>query len=71
MRVFTCIDHDCVYPVGVASVVVAEDEQQAVELLNAALVERGLSPSTPDNPDTFVEVDLTKPMAIVLRDGDY
>lgn len=70
MKLFTCVDHDCVYPVGVASIVIAENEAQARELLDAALVERRLSPSSVE-PYTLVEVALTAPQAVVLRDGDY
>lgn len=70
MRVFTCVDHDCHYPVGVASVVVAENEQQARELLDAQLIEHKLKPYAKD-PYTLQELSLDTPKAIVLRDGDY
>ena len=70
MRVFTCVDHDCHYPVGVASVIVAENEQQARELLDAQLIEHGLNPYD-EPPYTLQELALDTPQAIVLRDGDY
>lgn len=77
MNVYTCKDHIGIW-VGVASVIVAETELQASELLRAELIKRG--PSTEreilrreargDLP-TFQLVDTTKAQAIVLQDGDY
>jgi hypothetical protein len=70
MKLFTCIDHDHVYPVGVASIVVAESEAQARVLLDAALVDRRLEPHA-NKPYTLVETTLDTPAAYILRDGDY
>ena len=42
LRVWTCIDHDLVYPTGGASVVVAETEDEAAGLLVEALAAKGL-----------------------------
>ncbi len=67
MRVFTCTDHAGVWPVGVASIVVAPDEQAAREILAAELARHMLKPE----PFTLTEVDLGTPSAIILRDGNY
>lgn len=62
MRAWTSDDFPGVWPVGTAAVIVAPDEAAARELLRKAVV----------NDDfTLVEVDLSKPQAIVLRDGSY
>lgn len=67
MRLFTCIDHACVYPVGAASVVVAANEGEAYNLLRHALAEHGLK----DKPFTLQEISMDHPSAVILRDGDY
>lgn len=67
MNVYTCTDHDCVCPTGVASIVVAESEEQARALLQAELDSRHLG----DVPFTLQLVDITVPSATVLQDGDY
>lgn len=77
MRLFTCTDHDCHWPVGVASIVIAPDEQTAVHLLADALKERGLkSWKTNDQGQhlanfTLREIPLDKSLALVLQDGNY
>lgn len=68
LKVFTCKDHDAHY-VGGASVVVAHDEAEALALLSAELREHGLVPER--HAMTLVPVDLRKPAAIVLHNGDY
>ena len=67
MRAWTCIDHDTIYPVGGASVVVATDEASAKSLLRGALKDRSLKP----DGFTLKELRIDKPGATVLRDGDY
>ncbi|MBM6595574.1 hypothetical protein [Microvirga pudoricolor] len=67
MRAFTCTDHDGYWSVGVASVVIAADEDEARLLLTAELSKSGLH----KEPFTLQEIDLTTPQAIVLRDGNY
>jgi len=67
MNVYTCVDHDNHY-VGVASVVVAETEEQARDLLKAELRGHGLNP---DVPFTLRKINITDPRAFVLQDGDY
>lgn len=70
MKIYVCTDHDGHWPVGVASVIVAEDEAQAQALLDAALIEHGLRTSE-KYPYTFQELDVSAPHAQVLLDGDY
>ena len=65
-RVFASTDHPGQYPVPVASVVVADDEDQARALLSEALAARGLS-----GPFTLAEIDTLRTGAHVLSDGDY
>ena len=68
MKLFTCIDHDCHYPVGVASVVIARDEKHARQLMTHALIENGLNPM---EGYTLIEIDMESPQAIILQNGDY
>ncbi len=69
LKLFTCTDHDS-HCIGVASIVLAESEQQARELLDAALIEQGLKPYELE-AYTLTEVDQTTAQAMVLRNGDY
>ncbi len=68
MNIYVCTDHDGHYPVGVASVVVAASEREAVELLRAEIVSHGLDGN---KPFTLQRIQAEKPQALVLRDGDY
>lgn len=68
MKVYVCTDHEGFWPVGVASIVVANDGVEATELLYTALRARGL---TQDIPFTLCEVDTSTPKAEIFRDGDY
>ena len=61
-------DHDGVWPVGAASVVVAHSEEEARLLLDTALTERGLKTSDQE-PYTLREVEPNT--AVILLDGDY
>ena len=68
LRLWTCTDHEIFYPVGGASVVVAETEAEARELLFQALDDKGLRGKLP-----FVlhEIKLDKSFAYILQDGNY
>ena len=68
MKVFVCTDHDGHWPVGVASVIVAPNEEAARALLRVALKERWLNG---DQPFTLKEIDTLNRKAYILRDGDY
>lgn len=70
MRLFVVTDHDSYWPVGSASVIVAENEKQAHNLMDAALVADGLKPWL-DDPYTLVEISLDKPQAKILVNGEY
>lgn len=70
MKVYTCTDHVYHWPVGVASVVVADNRHQAKELLIKALKEQGgLEQGT--EPFTLQELDISTPNALVLLTGQY
>lgn len=69
LRVFICTGHDGFYPVGVASVVLAENAKQALELLDGALAARGLKTSV-DHHYILHQLALL-PQAIILNDGNY
>lgn len=66
MRVFVSTDFRGHYPVGTAAVIIANDKGEASDLLSKAMHEVGL-----DSDFTLDELDLSKPTAIILRDGDY
>lgn len=65
--IWTCVDHDGHYPVGVASVVVAATESDARALLDAALKTEGLVP----DDYTLERISADEPCAYVLNNGDY
>jgi hypothetical protein len=69
LRLWTCTDHDTHWPVGGASIVVAENENMARSLLIEALAARGIK--QPEGDFTLTEVPLQEPKAVVLNDGDY
>lgn len=68
MNVYVCTDHECFYPVGACSVVIAKSEDEARGLLQAALRERGLRK---EESFSLQELNLEKPEAHILLDGDY
>ena len=68
MNVYVCTDHDCHYPVGVATVVVAESLDAAADLLQEALKADGLDPA---QPFTLERLDMSTPAVRILCNGDY
>jgi len=70
MKLYVCTDHDRHWPTGVASVIIAKNENEAKELLNKALVRHGLKPYD-EKPYVLHKVSQNKPKAIILYDGDY
>ena len=68
MQGYVCTDHDGHYPVGVASIIVAPDEDEARRLLAAELREHGLDAG---KPFTLRRIQSEKPQAFVLLDGNY
>jgi hypothetical protein len=67
MNVYTCTDHDGHW-VGVASVIVAEDEEDARVLLIKELRSHGLDEA---KPFTLQKINTNDPRAYVLQNGDY
>ena len=70
MQVWTCTNHENFWPVGAASVVVAENEAQAREILTAALHKRGLGQQMPEDLE-LKPLNTTDAHAVVLWDGNY
>lgn len=70
MKVWTCTDHAGHWPVGVASVVVANTEDEARATLDLALKNAGLKTST-GAPYTLNLLETGSRKARILRDGDY
>jgi len=68
VQVYVCDDHDGHYPVGVCSIVVAEHEDQARDLLRAELRSRGLDAN---KRFTLRKLNTAEPRAFVILDGDY
>ena len=70
MKLFYCEDHDAKWPVPVCSIIIAKDENQARDLLDEQLKERGLKTFS-EEPYSLVKVPQQKPVAIVISDGEY
>jgi len=68
MYLWTCTDHDSVYPVGCASLVIAETEERAEELLNAALQAANLDAR---KAFTLKRHPVNREYVEILNDGDY
>ena len=66
---WTCNDHATIWPVGGASIVIAENEEEARILLDKALDKAGIHET--NGSYTLVEVSMDEPIAIVLCNGDY
>lgn len=69
MKVWTNTKFQGHWPVGTAAVVVADTAEQAAELLNNALICRGLG-RTAIAAD-FEKLPTNRPIAVVLNNGDY
>ena len=70
LKVWTSDDHPTHWPVGAGSVVVAETEEEAKQLIADALVQRGVKVGE-FLGFTVVEFPTTKKGALVLCDGEY
>lgn len=70
MKIFVCDDHAGYWPVGVATVVVAPDENSARGMLNAELKSRALADDK-SQPFTLREVSSETPSVNMLCDGNY
>jgi len=67
MRLYTCTDHAGHWPVPRCSIVIANDADEARALLEAELAKEGLN----TRPFTLKWVELDRPKAIVLCNGEY
>jgi hypothetical protein len=65
LKTWYSIDHATLYPVGGASVVMAENEERARALLLDVLTQACLG------REPFTLVELQPDTAIILRNGDY
>jgi hypothetical protein len=68
MKVFYSSDHDGYYPVGVCSIVVADTELKAKNILKKKLIEKGLDPN---DEFTLHEITLDKAEGYIILDGNY
>jgi hypothetical protein len=69
LNVYTCNEFRGRYPVGAAAIIVAENEQEAVKLLEAELTKDGLTQTI--NLNQLELVAITKPQATILCNGEY
>ena len=67
MKLFTCTDHEGMYPVPTASLVIADSKLEAYDLMYKELHKRNLH----NVGFTLQEVDIKVKKAIILSDGDY
>lgn len=65
MNVYICTDFKGIWPVGTAAVIVAENREQARELLDTA------TPFPNDESVHIEPLNTEEAMAHILRDGDY
>jgi hypothetical protein len=69
MTVWLNTDFQGHWPVGTSAVIVADNKQQAAELLEKELERIGLSQKV--DWQTMKELCTTSPGALVLQNGDY
>ena len=69
MNVYTCSDFPGHYPVSTAAVIVADNEEFARGLLAYEMTKRGLLSGW--QTCTLVLLNVSKPHALILLDGDY
>jgi hypothetical protein len=69
MKAFAHVQFTGFYPAGTAAVVVADNADEAAQLLSESLKSIHLGQDI--KADEFVEIDLTQHNAMILRDGDY
>jgi hypothetical protein len=68
MKIFVNTTFTGFYPVGTAAVVVAENKEQAAEILSASLKELHLEPVTAED---MIQISTKNPGAFILCDGNY
>jgi len=67
-RLWISTNHGGFWPVGVASIVMANSEEEARKLMDRTLHEAGL---LPEKGYTLLELNISMPFARVLCNGDY
>ena len=70
MKVWTCNNFEGHWPVGAAAVMVAETADEAKMVLLSELKTRGLGEQCLESLHVK-EIDIGKPAAFILCDGDY
>ena len=70
MKIYTCDDHDYHYPVGVASVVIAPNVDEARKALDKQLFEHSLR-GYEEKSYTLNEMSIDRTQALVICDGNY
>lgn len=68
-RFYSCVDFRGYWPVGVASVIVAHDEREALSLLKKQLKDLGI-PIEGDGKFKLKEIDIQTKGAVILIDGN-
>jgi hypothetical protein len=68
-KIFVCKDHDSRFH-WCASIVLADDEQDAMDLLDVELINKGLKPYA-RHRYTFTQIDPKQYSAYILCNGDY
>ena len=68
--VYYCKNFTGVYPTSTCAIIVANNRQQAEDLLEDELAKAGLTQRSDWKP-VLVEVDQTSPHSIMVNDGDY
>ena len=69
MKIYTCNCFDGHWPFGTSAIVVAENVEQAADLLSAEISSMGLP--QPIESSMLEEVDTSQPFALVLNNGEY
>ena len=76
MKVYYTDDFEGHWPVGTSAVVVARDRTHATKILKKELENNALGKlevryGDKQGKPIFFEVDLNKPNAVIINDGDY
>lgn len=70
MKAFTCTKFTGHYPVGVAAVVIAEDQEDAADMLNSKLISYHLVGDA--KPEDMIQFPANEMESVrVLCDGEY
>jgi hypothetical protein len=67
LKIYTSNDFAGIWPVGTSAVVIAENEEEAIQYLADELKDRKL----PQAEFTIAELDTNTPGVLILQSGDY